>query len=105
MLALPDEWSKQFDLIVEAYTLQSLPAEEMRAQAAANLARCVAPDGSFLVICSARDETEAKGTMPWPLTHAELDVFVRQGLREESFEVLENQDETSIKRFRVHYRE
>jgi 2-polyprenyl-3-methyl-5-hydroxy-6-metoxy-1,4-benzoquinol methylase len=104
VLALPDEWSKQFDLIVEAYTLQSLPAVEMRVQAAANLARCVAPDGSLLVICRARDETEAKGTMPWPLTRAELDVFLRQGLREESFEVLPDQDKPSLKRFRVHYR-
>ncbi|MGE5334025.1 MAG: class I SAM-dependent methyltransferase [Nitrososphaerota archaeon] len=104
LLALPDEWSRQFDLIIESYTLQSLPENALRVQAAANLARCLAPGGSLLVICRGRDETEEQGTMPWPLTHAELAMFSQSGLREVSFEDIRNRDELSVRHFRIHYR-
>ena len=103
VLALPGAWSRQFDLIVEAYTLQSLPDEALRAQAAANLAQCLAPGGSLLVICRGREPDEARGMMPWPLTRAELAMFQRQGLREVSFEDLRDPEEPSVRHFRVHY--
>lgn len=103
LLALPEAWDKHFDLIVEIYTLQSLPDEALRAQAAANLARCVAPNGSLLVICRGREQNEEKGTMPWPLTRAELGVFQQQGLREVALEDLLDQEEPFVRRFRAHY--
>lgn len=104
LLSLPGEWSQQFDVIVEAYTLQSLPDEALRAQAAAHLTRCVAPTGSLLVICRGRDQHEEQGTMPWPLTRAELAVFEQLGLRETSFEDILDQEEPPTRRFRAHFR-
>lgn len=104
VLELPDEWSEQFDLVVEIYTLQSLPEEALRAQAAANLARCAAADGSLLVICGARDPNDERGTMPWPLTRTELSVFDQLGLREASFEDLLGPEEPFYRHFRAHYR-
>lgn len=104
LLALPCEWRQQFDFIVEAYTLQSLPDDVLRAQAIANLARCVAPGGSLLVICRGREPHEARGTMPWPVTRAELALFEQLGLYEVSFEDLLDQEESAIRHFRVHFR-
>lgn len=103
ILALPGAWSQRFDFIVEAYTLQSLPDEALRSHAAMNLARCVAPNGSLLVICRGREQHEERGTMPWPLTRAELNVFQRQGLREVAFEDLSDHEDPSVRRFRAHY--
>ena len=102
-LALPSGWSKQFDFILECYTLQSLPDETLRVQAMHELARCLAPSRSLLVICRGRDEHEAKGTMPWPVTRTELAVLQQQGLQEEAFEVILDQKESLIRYFRVHY--
>lgn len=103
VLDLPDEWRERIDLIVEVYTLQSLPDEALRARAAANLVRCLAPTGSLLVICRGREQHEDKGTMPWPLTRAELAIFRRLGLREVSFEDLPHPDEPTVRLFRVEY--
>jgi SAM-dependent methyltransferase len=102
-LALPEEWNSGFDLIVEIYTLQTLPEEGLRAQVAANLARCLAPEGSLLVICGGRDEADDPGAMPWPLTRRELAVFERLGLREMSFEDLLGREEPFFRHFRAHY--
>lgn len=102
-LALPEEWNSGFDLIVEIYTLQTLPEEGLRAQAAANLARCLAPEGSLLVICGGRDEADDPGAMPWPLTRRELAVFERLGLREMSFDDLLGREEPFFRHFRAHY--
>ena len=102
-LALPEEWSGQFDLIVEIYTLQSLPDQVLREQVAANFARCIALSGSLLVICAGRDESDEPGSMPWPLTRADLTMFEQVGLREMSFEDLLSQEEPFFRHFRIHY--
>ena len=103
-LALPDGWSGQFDLVIEIYTLQSLPDEALRREVAANLARCVAPGGSLLVICGGRDPDDDPGSMPWPLTRAELAAFEQLGLREVSFEDVRGKSPPFYRHFRVHYR-
>ena len=103
VLALPEAWNGHFDFIAEAYTLQSLPNEVLRARAAGNLARCVASGGTLLVICRGREPHEARGTMPWPLTRTELGVFPRLGLREVAFEDLMDPQEPTVRRFRVEY--
>lgn len=102
-LALPDEWSGQFDIVVEIYTLQSLPDKALREQVAANLVRCVALDGLLLVICGGRDQSDEPGSMPWPLTRAELAVFERLGLREVSFEDLLGKEAPFFRHFRAYY--
>jgi 2-polyprenyl-3-methyl-5-hydroxy-6-metoxy-1,4-benzoquinol methylase len=102
-LAMPVEWSGQFDLVVEIYTLQSLPNQALRGQVAAHLARCIAPNGSLLVICGGRDQNDEPGSMPWPLTRAELAAVERLGLRETSFEDLLGREEPFFRQFRVHY--
>lgn len=103
LLALPEAWSGYFDFIAEAYTLQSLPDEQLRRKAAANLARCLAPNGSLLVICRGCEPHEARGTMPWPLTRDELTAFERDGLRLVSFEDLHDSEDPAVRRFRAHY--
>jgi 2-polyprenyl-3-methyl-5-hydroxy-6-metoxy-1,4-benzoquinol methylase len=101
LLALPDAWSGRFDFIMEAYTLQSLPEQTLRMQAAAQLARCLAPTGSLLVICFGREPEEEQTSLPWPLSWEDLAIFQQFGLREVSFERLTNGE--SEVRFRVHF--
>lgn len=103
-LALPDAWTGQFDLVVEIYTLQSLPQETLRKQVAKNLARSVVSGGSLLVICGGRDPDDERGTMPWLLMRGELTVFERLGLREVSFEDLLSKEAPFFRHFRAHYR-
>jgi SAM-dependent methyltransferase len=79
VLDLPPEWQGRFDLVVESLTVQSMPPEQHRV-AAQNVAALVAPEGTLLVLATARDEgSEVKGP-PWPLTRAELDEFASSDL-------------------------
>jgi SAM-dependent methyltransferase len=71
VLAPPSQWSRAFDFVLEAYTLQVLPPEA-RPRAAAAITRTVRPDGTLLVIARGREPTEPEGAMPWPLTPDEL---------------------------------
>src|SRR6185437_1820925 len=75
----------------------------LREQVAANLVRCISPGGSLLVICAGRDESDEPGSMPWPLTRADLIMFEQVGLRETSFEDLLSQEEPFFRHFRIHY--
>lgn len=69
--APPSEWRGAFDLVAETYTLQVLRPPE-RAVAARALAALVAPRGTLLVIARGREPDEPEGSMPWPLTRAEV---------------------------------
>ncbi len=72
LLAPPPEWSGAFDLVVEVYTLQSLPAA-IRATAAARMAELLAPGGTLLVVAVGRAKDEDPGERPpWPLAAAEV---------------------------------
>ena len=103
LLAAPPEWSKKFNFVFEAYTLQALP-EQIRAQAAANVAAFVAPNGHLLVVARARDASEPPGEMPWPLTRAEFSAFTSAGLSELSFEdYIDDHETPSTRRFRAFY--
>jgi 2-polyprenyl-3-methyl-5-hydroxy-6-metoxy-1,4-benzoquinol methylase len=101
LLALTDDWNGRFHFIMEAYTLQALPDQTLRMQAAKNLARCLAPNGVLLVICFGREPNEVQASLPWPLSPDDLAIFPQCGLREVSFERLT--DAEGVKRFRVHY--
>jgi hypothetical protein len=77
LLDLPSAWRGAFDLVVESYTVQSLPLA-IRAQAIAGVSALVAPGGTLLVIATARphgsEPSDADGP-PWPLDRAEVEQF------------------------------
>ena len=91
---------RPFDFVFESYTVQALPVE-LREPAIAAVARLVAPGGSLLVICRGRDDGDPPGTMPWPLTRAEIRLFESRGLVEMAFEDFMDPAEPEVRRFRA----
>jgi SAM-dependent methyltransferase len=80
LLDPPLSFSPGFDLVVESYTVQALPLR-LRADATARVRSLVAAGGTLLVIAAARaDDEPVRVNPPWPLTGAELDAFVADGL-------------------------
>lgn len=102
VLAPPGAWEGAFDLVVEVYTLQVLPPGP-RETAMGRIAATVAPGGTLLVVERGREPEEDAGSMPWPLTRAELRGFVRHGLREQALEDYLDGEEPRVRRFRVEY--
>jgi 2-polyprenyl-3-methyl-5-hydroxy-6-metoxy-1,4-benzoquinol methylase len=98
----PGEWRGSFDFILEAYTLQVLPAE-VRSRAMTSIAGLLAPGGMLLVICRGRSATDPPGELPWPLTTEELETLTSAGLRQGHFEDFFDQEEPPVRRFRVEY--
>jgi SAM-dependent methyltransferase len=94
-------WEDGFDFVLESYTLQVLPPK-LRRDALRRISGWVAPGGTLLVICRAREPSEPTGEIPWPLVRDELSVPREAGLTEASFEDL--RDAESVRRFRVVYR-
>jgi SAM-dependent methyltransferase len=73
----PAAWERAFDLVVEVFTVQALPFEHHR-RAIEQIARFAG--GELLVISIARDDGEELTEIPpWPLTRAEIDLFVTAG--------------------------
>ena len=58
VMDLPGEWQGNFDLVVESLTVQSMPPEQ-HSVAARNIAALVAPEGTLLVLATAREEHSA----------------------------------------------
>ena len=83
LLSTPSSWTHAFELVVEVYTLQVLTGAARR-KAFAETARLVAPTGRLLVIAGAREENDDPGSMPWPLTRAEIESLDAYGLTQES---------------------
>jgi SAM-dependent methyltransferase len=100
LLRPPQAWTDRFDFVLEIYTLQVLP-RDLRPQAIRGLGGFAKKGGRILLIARGRDEHDAEGQMPWPLTRRELDEFVRVGLREESFEDFLDQESPPVRRFRA----
>ncbi|HEX2913900.1 MAG TPA: class I SAM-dependent methyltransferase [Chloroflexia bacterium] len=103
LLALPSEWAKSFDLVVEIYTLQVLPPD-LRRQAMKALADCLSSEGLLLVICRGREEEDDPGSMPWPLSRQVLEEFQEEGLTELSFVDFMDKEEPPTRRFRAVYK-
>src|SRR5262245_61851955 len=80
LLALPADFAHRFGFILEANTLQAMPAE-LRAPAIDRIVQCCAPGGTVLVLCRGREQDELADGPPWPLTREELEGFTRAGLR------------------------
>ena len=68
LLNPPGEWHQHFDLVVESYTIQTLPVR-LRRTAVTHETRFVRPGGTLLVLAAGRDagEDDLPGP-PWPLT-------------------------------------
>lgn len=99
----PAEWERSFDFVFEANTVQALPAE-IRALAIQKIAGFVQPGGKLLAIVRGREADDPEGELPWPLTRAEMNEFVRAGLTEESFEEYFDNEDPPARRFRGLYK-
>jgi 2-polyprenyl-3-methyl-5-hydroxy-6-metoxy-1,4-benzoquinol methylase len=103
LFEMPANWKNGFDVVIESYTLQVLP-QTMRSGAIRNICRTLSPGGYLLFVSRAREESEPRGTMPWPLTRRELREFQRCGLREIYFEdYYDHSEDSAVRRFRCCY--
>ncbi|HKW02167.1 MAG TPA: class I SAM-dependent methyltransferase [Vicinamibacterales bacterium] len=98
LLQPPPEWRHAFGFVLEVYTLQALPAN-LRPAGMTRLAEFVAPGGTLLVICRAREASDPADGPPWPLVREELEALVAAGLRVASFDAVADPDDPSIRRF------
>jgi SAM-dependent methyltransferase len=98
----PPQWTSAFDLVQESYTLQVLPPE-LWAAAMAKISEFIAPGGYLLFVTRARDESDPKGAMPWPLTRREVDRFIALGLECVYFEDYSDGETPPVRRFRACY--
>lgn len=98
----PQQWISAFDLVQESYTLQVLPHELWEA-AMTKISEFIVPGGYLLFITRARDESDPKGSMPWPLTRLEVDRFISLGLTNIYFEDYIDSENPPVRRFRACY--
>lgn len=103
LLAPPEQWRGRFEFVLEANTLQVLPAA-LRPQATKNIVSFLRPGGHLLVIARHREPSDPEGEMPWPLTRSEISAFAAQGLEEVLFDILPDVSEPGVRRYRVLFR-
>lgn len=94
----PPDWVHGFDLVFECNTIQVLPGEH-RLRALKAIADMVSPGGVVLVSCRSRKTGEKEDEFPLPLDRAEIDGFVRAGLKEESFEAYDDDQAPPVPHF------
>jgi SAM-dependent methyltransferase len=104
LFTAPADWHHNFDLVIEIYTIQALPAS-IRANAIACIGDFVAPNGKLLVVCRGRNSEDLVGELPpFALTQAELNKFTDRGLTQVSIEdFIDRLEENSTRRFRIVY--
>jgi cyclopropane fatty-acyl-phospholipid synthase-like methyltransferase len=101
LLSPPPSWTGAFDLVVEVFTLQVLTGAARRA-AFGRVASMVTSGGRLLVIAGAREEDDDPGTMPWPLTRAEIESIREYGLTCDSIvDFVDHEGERSVRRWRA----
>jgi SAM-dependent methyltransferase len=98
----PPAWTAAFDLVFESVTLPALPPDT-RPAAMRAIATVLAPGGRVFLLCRAREDDEAPGERPWPLTRAELAVFEDAGLRATSVEIVVDGGTPPVRRFRAFF--
>jgi SAM-dependent methyltransferase len=102
LFASPTQWTQPFDFVLEAYTLQVLPAA-LRPRAMQCIASYLAPGGMLLVIARGREASEDPGQMPWPLTREELGHFAACGLHAIALEDYLDDEQPPVRRFRAEF--
>lgn len=104
LLVPPADWHGSFDLVVEIFTLQVLPAE-LRPVAMQSLAGFLAPNGQLLIIARGGEPGEDQGEIPGRLTKDALSQWSRSDvLIEDKFEDFFDSETPPVRRFRVAYR-
>jgi SAM-dependent methyltransferase len=103
LFAAPASWAGGFDFVLEAYTLQVLPAS-LRPRAMECITGFLAADATLLVIARARDPSDDPGQMPWPLMREELGHFAACGLRGVSLEDYFDNEQPPVRRVRAEFR-
>ena len=98
---MPVKYQAHFDLVFEAFTIQSLPVE-FRQKMIREVSATVAKDGRLLLVAHKREE--AFDGPPWPLTVDEVALFKNSGLTELSHEIHTEASKISNTRFRVLYK-
>ena len=98
LLALPAAWRGAFDRVVEISTLQCLPRALRQIGLAAVCAALVA-GGELFAIERAREPDEPEGTMPWPLTRAELEAVTGYGCEVVSLDAVTDDETPPVQRF------
>ncbi len=104
LFTAPADWKFSFDLAIEIYTIQALPAN-IRPNAIDCISNFVAPNGKLLVVCRGRNpEDLAADLPPFALTQSELNKFTQSGLNQVSFEdFIDTLESGSPRRFRLVY--
>lgn len=103
LLDPPARWRHAFDLVIEIFTVQALPAP-YRDRAIRNVAGFVGAGGTLLVIAAARNEEDVVEGPPWPLVRSEVDAFAIGGLEAVDIEDLRLPDQPGARRWRATFR-
>jgi hypothetical protein len=102
LLDPPAAWDDGFDLVVECFTVQSLPPAE-HPRALGRLARLVGAGGTLILVAAGSAEAPVDGP-PWPLTRAEVDALATHGLDRVRVEELPHPVEPTWYRVRAEFR-
>ncbi len=103
LLAPDEDLLGAFDLVFEAYTVQTLQGAARRT-AIGQFARLLAPGGTLLVVARARADDGPAGRMPWPLTRTEIGSFAVGGLRSALLEELsDTTEDPPVRRWRAEF--
>jgi len=97
---MPQKYFENFDFVFEALTVQSLPIK-FRKKMIHAVANTVVKGGKLLVV--AHQYTGNNDGPPWPLTHEEITLFKTNGMKELSYELIDDKSEVSNLKFRVLY--
>lgn len=97
---MPQKYFENFDFVFEALTVQSLP-REFREKMISAVVNTVIQGGDLLVV--AHQYTGSNDGPPWPLTHEEISLFKTHGMKELSFELINETSNISDVKFRILY--
>jgi SAM-dependent methyltransferase len=103
LLKLPASYTRRFGFVVEVYTVQALPLN-VRNEALMALCRCIANDGTLLLVARGRDDAAPVEGPPWALARGDLSVLETGGLSLQRFEDFFDEEQPPKRRFVGVYR-